>query len=366
MLELVDTVAEAFDKKDELELICCDLSKAFDCVDHNILISKLDYYGVRGIALDLIKSYLDEREQQTCWNGKTSNTRTLKRGVPQGSVLGPILFFIYVNDLPDNISCLKTLMYADDTSFLLNPSKGQLEQVLGEATEWFGANNLKINVDKTQSLSFSTKMRDKQSLKFLGICLDSSLSWKEHILGVQSHLARAIYAIRRLRRVAGRDVARLAYYGTFHGRATYGILLWGGSAWAKTTFLQQKKAVRAVMGVNNTTSCRELFKQLQILTLPSCFILSCLLYVHESSNFPSHSETHTYSTRNRENYIIPYHRVGSAQTSTNYMAVKLYNHLPARVKDMQPRQFKARVSQFLLSRTIYSVEEYLSTECRFD
>lgn len=357
--ELVDSVAEAFDRRDELGLLCCDLSKAFDCVDHSVLLDKLKLYGVRGTPLQVIESYLSDRKQWVHWDGEISGVRVPNRGVPQGSVLGPLLFIIYMNDLPDNINCVGALMYADDASFLVR-SLDEKESVLGEAVEWIGANKLKINTKKTQELMFSTRNSGGSSLRLLGLYLDPVLAWSVHVANLQPELAKSIYAIRRIRRIAGQDAARLAYFGAFHSRATYGILLWGGSSHVKEIFLQQKKAIRAVVGVNSRTSCRQIFKSLEILTIMSCYILSCLIQFHMTDKPPTHSDIHNYDTRNKDKIVTPFHRIGRAQTSTNYISIKLYNHLPDRVKNLETSKFKRTLIRLLRENVIYTMEEFYS------
>lgn len=118
LTELFSAVARAFDEGEKCGLSACDLSKAFDSIDHVVLLSKLNYYGIRGVALDLMKSYLTNRTQRVLSDDETSNTERIEFGVPQGSILEPLLFLVYMSDLPSNVSAEVEVIFADDASFL--------------------------------------------------------------------------------------------------------------------------------------------------------------------------------------------------------------------------------------------------------
>ena len=187
-------------------------------------------------------------------------------GVAQGSILAAYLFVLYINDLPENISNTKVCLYADDTSLLsFDNNRAQLEERANDAirqtTEWFSCNGLKLNVSKTQQLLLTTKREaNDEHIKFLGVYISPGLKWNCHIAAISAKLAKAIYAIRRIKKISGFHAALTTYHSFFMSRATYAILVWGASTEAETILIQQKKAIRALLGMHNRASCREAFK----------------------------------------------------------------------------------------------------------
>jgi len=154
LLDVVDGIYQSLDDGNFVAGMYFDLQKAFDTVDHDILINKLDNYGIRGIMLDWFKNYLTNRSQFTSINQHCSSVTSVKCGVPQGSVLGPILFLIYMNDITNSVACSNIKLFADDTNMFvaaksINELNVNCNIYLHDLNEWFLANKLSPNVSKT-------------------------------------------------------------------------------------------------------------------------------------------------------------------------------------------------------------------------
>lgn len=366
MTSILESTLEALDNKEDVELTCLDLSKAFDCINHANLLRKLEYYGIRGHMLALIKSYLSDRQQVVNWNGVNSKEKNINIGVPQGSILGPIFFIIYTNDLPKSIDNSEVFTYADDTTILTtgktqNSLQLKSQGSIKNAQDWLQANGLILNLEKTQTITVTTKNTEQKTLSLLGFTLDTKISWWAHLSNLCRKLSTAIYTIRRIRQVVNEEAATVTYFAHFHSLATYGIMLWGASTDANNVFLKQKRAIRTIVKISHTESCREHFKKLRILTIPSVFILTCLMYTHGNrGNLKSHEENHSYLTRNRELFIHPRHRLCKTQNFVTYLGIKMYNRLPTTMKNLDEKHFKKAIKDILLQLTFYSTEEFFN------
>lgn len=399
---LTEEILQALDKKEKVLGFFFDLSKAFDTVNHITLLKKLDYYGIRGIPHEWFKSYLNDRQQcveivavNECSNIMEtiqSNHLTIKTGVPQGSILGPIMFLILINDLPANVSDGVTVQFADDISEILaRLNLDNLEEtannMLTENTQWFGANELQLNRGKTKMLHFHAgkteplglaiycegipnprdsnmgRLNLSDSTEFLGLHLDDKLNWEQHIVNLISKLSSACFLLRRINMIVDESTCRSIYFSYFHSLMSYGIALWGNSPARQKVFVMQKKAVRIVAQAKYRDSCKPLFKKLKILTMPCVYIFEVILFVHNNLHlFNTNSSVHSVNTRNKNKLCITQCNLALRQRGLGYMGVKLYNHLPENLKTIRDiKQFKCKFKDLLINKCYYSVEEYL--EC---
>ena len=247
-----------------------DLSKAFDTVNHNILLKKLEIYGIRGTTFKWLKSYLENRKQYICFNKHSfTDLCNIICGVPQGSILGPLLFLIYVNDLYMASSELSTVMFADDTIFFLSDKNidvlfVKMNNELDKVSTWFKANKLSLNVLKNKFSIFhptgkkrlipidlpllkidNTYIKRDPVTKFLGVLIDENLNWKAQIANVSSKVSKSIGILYKASPILNKFQLKQLYSAFVHSYLNYGNIAWGSTHKSKLEALyrQQKHAI---------------------------------------------------------------------------------------------------------------------------
>ncbi|GFG29580.1 hypothetical protein Cfor_01706 [Coptotermes formosanus] len=384
---LVNSVLTAVNNNLIVGGIFCDLQKAFDCVNHKILLDKLEFYGIEGKLKTLIESYLTGRHQRVTLGSKTdsnnsSNWEVIKCGVPQGSILGPLFFLCYINDLPKIISKENNMvLFADDTSIIITDTNKldfniNVNQTFEDINTWFQANILTLNFNKTHYLEFKTKnyynvktqiTYDEESItnateiKFLGLIIDDTLSWRQHIDQIISKISTACYALRNIKHIVPLDTLKVIYFAHIHSIISYGIILWGCSSYANKVFLLQKKIIRIITNTKPRDSCREIFKNMEIMTLYSQYIYSLTLYtINNKHLFNTNNEIHKYRTRYNNNLHLPIVNLSKFHKGAYISGVKIFNHLPQYIKILANDQnrFKSTLKRFLYHHSFYSMDEY--------
>ena len=263
LINLTENIRQAVDEGYIGCGIFVDLQKEFDRVDHEILLSKLDYYGIRGISNNWFKSYLSNRKQFVSINGYDSGLAEIKCGVPQGSVLGPLLFLLYINDLNQAIKFCKVHHFADDTNLLyLGKSIKKLNKLvnydLKNLLYWLNANKISLNVKKTELVVFKSKRKQfdgeiklklsckrlfpTDSVKYLGVKIDENLSWKSHIDYLSVKLSRANALLFKIRNFVNSSILRAIYFAIFVSHLNYCYLVWSQNcnAFNRLVILQEK------------------------------------------------------------------------------------------------------------------------------
>lgn len=374
-------ILDSLNKGKETLTMCLDLSKAFDSVDHTLLIDKLESYGIRGIASNLIKSYLHERTQCVIERNNLgqlvkSEPLIVKKGVPQGSILGPLLYIIYTNEVP-SLTTHKTILFADDTSIIITePNFPALENevfhTLNTLNEWFEANNLRLNIDKTQVMKFSYRnvsedliftngnqeIHEVKKLTFLGVNIDSRLDWKHHIDVLAKSMAKYCYALKVISQHINIETAIMTYHAYVHSRMRYGIIFWGNSTHANRVFILQKRCLRNILNLKQTDSCKHIFKQRNILTFTALFIYESIIFVKENDAL-FEKRSHNHDTRNNHSFTSTISRYSYIQKNAPHTLIQIFNKLPEQLKNLPTKSLKPRLKQILTQKAYYTIDEYL-------
>ena len=364
----VDRVVSCFEDGEYCSVMFLDLSRAFDCVCHELLIRKLYMYNVLPNSVKLLASYLSNRRQCVNYEKEKSAVGSLTSGVPQGSILGPVLFLLYINDFSNAPAVGDSLLYADDTTIF---SRGNCmsdvltvsETRVVAAKEWFDANGLTLNETKTEKLLFTLRRNDsgRQSTRFLGIHVDTELTWCAHGDALSAKLSSATFALRRLSESVSADVLRVAYFSLFQSRMTYGLLSWGHSAVLQRIFAIQRRAIRVVCGLGYRDDCRAAFVNLRVLTLPSLYIYECVRCVlGRRSSLTTHSSVHTHDTRHNNDIRGERLRLTRSRNGINYYGYKFFNAMDLRLRSWRVEPLLKHLKSHLLKNAFYGCDEYLS------
>ena len=291
LCDIGDEVFSDTDRGALCGVLFLDLKKAFDTVDHTILAEKLKLYGIKAGTIKWLKSYLCGRLQVTRIGSEVSPPSLVTCGVPQGSILGPLLFTIYVNDLPNVISNSKINLYADDTALtVVSKNRSELEttlnQTLSEVSKWFKSNKLSLNIKKSKIMCFGTRsqlvktsnlvvqcdnMRLEQvpCYKYLGVILDSSLSFSDHVEYIESKVLKRIGLLSRARNFLNEDTCLYLYRQLIIPLLDYGDYIYNGTTQRCSDILQklQNSAIRCILRADRLTPIAVLHEQSDMVRL---------------------------------------------------------------------------------------------------
>ena len=300
--ELVEAISTSIDNREYTVGVFIDLKKAFDTIDHAILIKKMDRYGIRGVANKWLASYLQNRTQYVHVDGIDSDPLCITHGVPQGSVLGPKLFIMYINDIGEVLTMLKHVLFADDTS--LHSSGRDLGQLLNTVEDelkllkkWFDANKLSLNLSKTKYILFCNRKIDTQvkltiqdieiervnEVKFLGVIIDNKLSWKSHIANIKTKISKTIAILYKLKPLVNKNSLYILYCSLVLPYLTYCVEIWGHTykTILKPLFLIQKKTIRILHKTDYLAPTNPLFINKQLLKLEDLVNLNTALIMYK-------------------------------------------------------------------------------------
>ena len=342
-------------------VVFLDLKKAFDTVDHSILLSKLFEYGIPGVAYEWFRSYLDNRNQQCFVNGSLSNSQILTCGIPQGTILGPLLFILYINDLPNCLSNSVARMYADDTH--LTFASNNIETIndvmnldLSNVNTWLTANKLTLNSSKTEFMLIGSRQRlvtydtspklfiggdiiqQVSSVKSLGVHIDENLSWTIHIEKIAKKIASGIGAIKRCRPFVNLTILETVFNALVQPYFNYCSDVWGHCNKSLSNKLQklQNRAARILTFSSYDSSADPLFERLNWKRLDIQRQIQLITMVYKSihglapnylgSLFNKYDPP--YHLRNSENKLaVPLPRTNFLKNSFSYNGAVIWNTL---------------------------------------
>ena len=388
---LIDKVISSLEKGEYVVGIFVDLSKAFDTVNHKILLGKLFRYGVRGVALDWLSSYLSNRTQYVSYNGVDSECMSISCGVPQGSILGPLMFLVYINDLASICNALLPVMYADDSNFFvagknIDDLVCSINTELKNIMNWMNINKLSVNAAKTKLMIFRPKRKKApdpqnkimingsevervESIKFLGIMLDETLSWKNHIENIRSKISKGIGIIMKARNLLVSKTLLTLYYSFVYPHLSYCIEVWGSAYKTHLDVLLklQKKALRIIHSVPKDHKSKMLFKSDKVLTIYQLYQYSVVLFMYKFvrqvlpplfKGFFEHS-TSDYDMRGQHLLRIPKCSSNFSQMRIRYTGTKLFNMLCSKVsRSCSYHTYKKNLKKYVIEnspiKNIYS------------
>ena len=387
ILELQNRIVTVLAAKQYCLGLFIDLSKAFDTLNHRILIKKLQSIGIRGTPLRWFQSYLSERQQYVSFKATNSTKLKITCGVPQGSILGPLLFLIYINDLEKSLSKSRPILFADDTTILIsNRNYNKLIEDTNKEIEklhnWFSVNKLSLNISKTNYVIFhsvnrnipiagptvkigNTAVSKVPNTKFLGVHLDSNLNWKVHIRNKSTQVLKIIAILARLKHTLSLNTLRTIYTSLILPHLNYAIPVWGNvkNSEIKRLNILQKKAVRHITNSKYNSHTSPLFKKLKLLTLTDIFNNSCCQCYFKLQKDTSHpyfheqlltnNTIHNYFTRHSND--IHRNNITSAleKQSLNFKISKIWNNLPSTLRQnitASQHIFNKRLKQHFISQ----------------
>lgn len=385
---LTEKIYECLDNSTPSLCVFIDLEKAFDTISHKKILKKLENFGVRGLCHELVKSYLNKRTQVVKIGNHTSEARDVLYGLPQGTVLAPILFIMYLNDI-FNINIRGDIVsFADDTAiFFKGKSWEEVKRIseldLKMIKDWFDENILTLSISKTKYLPFCSYKSSLplfteiniintdlvittcEKINYLGITLDSHLKWNHHINNTVKKLRSLLYRFKKLKDILSKEHIKIIYYGMIESIIKYGIIAWGGAnkTHIKPLILIQKMYLKILYGKPNLYPTELLYKESEMLNIRKLYSQCLLIHQHKL-----YAETtlvnHIYNTRVKNKKQV---KVIVAQKTIGtkcfiYLGPRLYNKLPENIKQNKPiTKYKREVKKWLLNISYTEIETFMNT-----
>ena len=382
--EMTNYIYGELDQGNLVGVASLDLSKAFDSICHSHLIQKLSNLGLGEKSLNWCKSYLSERRQQTKFKNYISSEETVTSGVPQGSIMGPILFISFINDLPESLNNCKIVSYADDTQILVSAKKSKqikkmLETLINNAQLWYSRNSLLNNIAKTETLLISGKkntetllinindngqnkvLESKSSIKILGIHLDHKLNWNKQVQAINKKAKYAVRNLQRINMLVPLKSRLLLYNSLVASHLNYGDTVWAGLNTSNKNKLQrtQNSAVKSILGMKKLESSTYALKKANLLPLNDKRKVHEAVYIHKGlhgklptpvcAQYEQLRPSPNLRSAEQQILTIPNHKTERYKHSTLYRTTNIWNSIPLHIKNIDNSStFKKNYQNYLL------------------
>ena len=381
LIILINKISEALENGDCVIGIFLDFSKAFDTVDHIILLQKLYFYGIQDITLSWFENYLSNRKQYVTYNGNKSKTEKINCGVPQGSILGPLLFLIYINDLSTVSGASMSILFADDTNMFFtgkNPQKMAtvINEELTKVQEWLQCNKSSLNVLKTHYIIFTSRNKCVNDVdirindariervyatKFLGVHIDAQLTWKNHIEYTCKKISKCIGILSKARKKLHKSSLLTLYYSFAFPYFIYCNHVWGNTYQTnlKSLILVQKKLVCIISCAPFTAHTEPLMFAMRLLSvndinqyMTAIFMYQCLNCITPqvfNDFFQKNNTLHDHDTRQSNDLHVPYARLTVRKFCFKIHGASTWNNIPILIKQSQSLDvFKKQLRHHLI------------------
>ena len=388
LFELIETIKKHIDNGNLVAIAAMDLSKAFDSLAHNLILKKLDMLGLNETATTWVKSYLTNRKQLVKFGKIKSNIECIESGVPQGSILGPLLFITCTNDMLEEMDEYDIFTYADDMQIVIKGKNVQelgtkLESAIEKANDYYNSNSLLCNPTKTEVMLLGTQMRlasaddlkvevtngeetkiltGEKSLKLLGVHIDQSLNWNRQITHVKQKAINSIRNLHRINHIIPMKQRRVLYTSLVTPHLSYADIIWNNCGSLNCNKIQQAQnyAAKSMLGLSKFTSSTQALKKLELIPLAEKRKINLAVHVKKSLEKRAPENIQNLYLRQlsnqesrasvRKDLNYPKHKLQQYQNGSFYSSIKAWNAVPSHLREKTQTCFKKNLQTYITKK----------------